>query len=84
MDEEEFNAARQRKPSIPERECSMMSDVFDEEWMESELEQQPVKDEDALLRQFAANLHRIEKMLNDVIVVSFSFLIKKISKLYVK
>ncbi|KAE9418917.1 hypothetical protein Angca_002346, partial [Angiostrongylus cantonensis] len=56
LDEEEFNAAKQRKPSTPGRESSMMCDVFEEEWIESEL-----VNTYALLRQFSANLHRIEK-----------------------
>ncbi|VDM75846.1 unnamed protein product [Strongylus vulgaris] len=63
QDEEDFIAARHRKPSFTERDLSVVSDVFEEEECEENgMERpQPPNAEEALFRQFAANLHRIDK-----------------------
>ncbi|WKX99578.1 hypothetical protein Q1695_014451 [Nippostrongylus brasiliensis] len=61
QDEEDFIAARHRKTSAPGRECSILSDVFDDEWMENGTNQPQPKNDDIILRQFATNLHRIDK-----------------------
>ncbi|CAJ0598802.1 unnamed protein product [Cylicocyclus nassatus] len=63
QDEEDFIAARHRRPSFTERELSVVSDVFEEECEENGVQerQQSHDAEELLFRQFAANLHRIDK-----------------------
>ncbi|VDO92333.1 unnamed protein product [Heligmosomoides polygyrus] len=48
QDEEDFLAARHRKVLLPERESSIISDVFEDEWVENG-------------ETFTTNLHRIDK-----------------------
>ncbi|RCN33028.1 hypothetical protein ANCCAN_21147 [Ancylostoma caninum] len=61
QDEEDFIAARHRKISQPERECSIASDVFEEDCIENGVDKPPPTAEEVLFRQFATNLHRIDK-----------------------
>ncbi|EYC02332.1 hypothetical protein Y032_0100g3236 [Ancylostoma ceylanicum] len=61
QDEEDFIAARHRKISQPERECSIASDVFEEDCLENGVDKPPPTAEEVLFRQFATNLHRIDK-----------------------
>ncbi|KAK6742526.1 hypothetical protein RB195_010036 [Necator americanus] len=61
QDEEDFIAARHRKPSLPERESSIASDVFEEDFAVNGLEKNLSNPEDDIFRQFSNNLHRIDK-----------------------
>nr|CDJ89035.1 RUN and RabGAP TBC domain containing protein [Haemonchus contortus] len=63
QDEEDFIAARHRRIPMPERECSMTSEVFEDDLPENGLVGKSHHNEvgDGLLKQFANNLHRIDK-----------------------
>ncbi|KAK6020149.1 hypothetical protein OSTOST_14203, partial [Ostertagia ostertagi] len=54
--------SRHRRFPMAERECSIASEVFEDEMPENGMLEKPHHHEgDAILRQFAVNLHRIDK-----------------------
>ncbi|PAV68793.1 hypothetical protein WR25_20972 [Diploscapter pachys] len=60
-DEEAFIAARAKKFSSPVRECSIASDVFEEDNRPEELNKDEPCSSEILLTTFTTNLHRIDK-----------------------
>ncbi|PAV62790.1 hypothetical protein WR25_23423 isoform A [Diploscapter pachys] len=60
-DEEAFIAARAKKFSSPVRECSIASDVFEEDSRPEELNKDEPCSSEILLTTFTTNLHRIDK-----------------------